>query len=78
MQSELENAKRTIVLELKDLGYSDKEVKSFKKTLKCPSCGYEFFNLKNKKSKRWLLHLAHCRGAIKKTKGKRQWLIKID
>ncbi len=73
MQTELEIAKRTILIELKDLGFSDREIKVFQKTLKCPGCGYEFFKVP--RGRRWLAHLAHCKGsARKKAKRQRQWL----
>ena len=66
MKSQLQIARDTIVVELKDLGFSEKEVKGFQKTLKCPRCGCDFSNLPY--SGRWLAHLANCEGKTKKAK----------
>ncbi len=67
-QKQLEIAKRTIIVELRDLGFSDKEVKGFQKNLKCPKCGYQFF--KHLHSKKWLTHLAQCKSKKRKTKNR--------
>jgi hypothetical protein len=63
VQKQLEIAMKTVVMELRDLGFSEKEVKGFQKTLKCPKCGYDFF--KSPTSGKWLSHLSHCKGRAK-------------
>ncbi len=62
-------AKQTIVVELENLGYTEKQVKEFQKTAKCPHCGMDFSNLPF--SGRWIAHLANCDGKKSKSKKKR-------
>jgi hypothetical protein len=70
MKNQLTMAKQAVVVELKNLGYTAKEVDGFQKTTKCPRCGMDFAALPY--SGRWLAHLANCKGKAKpKTKAKK-------
>ena len=60
MKSQLETVKQGILIELKDLGYSNQEMDKFQETTKCPRCGCDFTNLPV--SGRWLAHLSNCKG----------------
>ncbi len=60
MKDQMALAKQTVVVELKNLGYTAKEVDGFQKTTKCPRCGMDFSALPF--SGRWLAHLANCKG----------------
>jgi hypothetical protein len=53
-----ETAKQGIVLELQDLGYSGKEIETFKEKVACPRCGRDFSGLPY--SGRWLAHFSNC------------------
>jgi hypothetical protein len=65
MKTQLETGKEAVIVELKDLGYSEQEVDAFQKTTKCPRCGCDFSNLPY--SGRWLAHLSNCNGKHAKT-----------
>jgi protein-arginine kinase activator protein McsA len=69
MISQMQLAKQTVAVELKNLGYSTKEVDGFQKTTKCPRCGMDFSNLPF--SGRWLAHLANCKAKPKAKKVKK-------
>lgn len=69
MNSQTQLAKQTVAVELKNLGYSTKEVNGFQKTTKCPRCGTDFSNLPF--SGRWLAHLANCKAKPKAKKVKK-------
>ncbi len=56
----MEIAKQGVMVELRSLGYSEKEITQFKATTTCPRCGCDFSNLPF--SGRWLAHLANCEG----------------
>ncbi len=56
------------VEELKNIGYSKKEIKQFQETITCPRCGRNFINLPL--DGRWLAHLANCKGKQSKQKHK--------
>lgn len=66
MTTQLEMAKKGVVVELSNLGYTEKEIASFQKATKCPRCGCDFSNLPF--SGRWLAHLANCDGKQAKKK----------
>jgi hypothetical protein len=66
MNRQLQIARNTAVVELKDLGFSAKEVAGFQKTLKCPRCGTDFTNIPP--SGRWLAHFTNCNGKTTKQK----------
>ena len=65
MKTQLETGKEAVIVELKDLGYSEQELDTFQKTTKCPRCGCDFSNLPY--SVRWLAHLSNCTGKNTKT-----------
>jgi hypothetical protein len=48
------------VEELSDIGYTEKEIKQFQETIRCPRCGCDFSNLPL--DGRWFSHLANCKG----------------
>ena len=60
MTKQIEIAKDGVIVELRSLGYSETEIKLFKKTTTCPRCGSDFSNLPF--SGRWLAHLSNCDG----------------
>ncbi|MGD6807807.1 MAG: hypothetical protein ACQCN4_12720 [Candidatus Bathyarchaeia archaeon] len=64
MKTQLETGKETVIIELKNLGYSEQEMDAFQKTTKCPRCGCDFSAIPY--SGRWLAHLSNCNGKTKK------------
>jgi protein-arginine kinase activator protein McsA len=60
MNTQLETEKEAVIVELKNLGYSETEMDNFQKTTKCPRCGRDFSSLPY--SGRWLAHLSNCNG----------------
>ncbi len=64
MKTQLETGKDAVIVELKNLGYTAKEMETFQKTTKCPRCGSDFSNIPY--SGRWLAHLSNCNGQHKK------------
>ena len=50
----------SVVVELKDLGMSENEIKQFQKTVTCPRCGCDMTKIPC--GGRWFSHLANCDG----------------
>jgi hypothetical protein len=66
LKAQIEVAKEQgIVVELRNIGYSEKEIAQFQKKVACPRCGCNFVNLPY--SGRWLAHLSNCDGPKKQT-----------
>lgn len=64
LKAQLEIAKEQgIVVELRTIGYSEKEIAHFQKKVTCPRCGCDFVSLPY--SGRWLAHLSNCDGTKK-------------
>jgi protein-arginine kinase activator protein McsA len=65
INTQIETGKEAVIVELKNLGYTEKEMDNFQKTTKCPRCGCDFSSLPY--SGRWLAHLSNCNGKHSKT-----------
>ncbi len=59
MKAQLEAAKQTALVELKDLGYNSQEMTMFAETTVCPRCGHDFSN--EPSSARWIAHFTNCK-----------------
>jgi hypothetical protein len=68
LTKQVEMAKEGVMVELRCLGYSEKEIKHFQETTTCPRCGCDFSNLPF--SGRWLAHLSNCEGKQTRQKPK--------